>query len=57
MTKDEKNKRVRFTFRIPEKLFSLLKIKANEQGLSINAFILHILWNWVDKEGKDELAR
>lgn len=43
MTKDN---RVRFTFRIPENIFEKLKAEAMLRGVSVNAFILQILWDW-----------
>ena len=46
MTKD---KRVRFTLRLPNNLIEDLKNQANRQGISINALILNILWEWVEK--------
>ena len=46
MTKDE---RERFTFRIPSKLIDLLRKEAVEKGVSLNALILQILWEWVEK--------
>lgn len=48
MTKDV---RKRFTFRLPDSLFDNLKKEADKQGLSLNALILQILWNWI-KENK-----
>lgn len=46
MTND---KRVRFTLRLPNNLIEKLKNQANRQGISINALILNILWEWVEK--------
>ncbi len=46
MTKDA---RKRFTFRLPGSLFDNLKKEADKQGLSLNAMILQILWEWVKK--------
>lgn len=44
MTKDEC---VRFTMRLPVKLRRALEIEANEKGVSVNALVLSILWDWV----------
>lgn len=44
MTIDEK---IRFTFRIPLKLFNAIKSEAKEQGVSANALILQIIWDWL----------
>lgn len=43
MTKDEC---VRFTMRLPVKLRRALEIEANEKGVSVNALVLSILWDW-----------
>lgn len=40
--------RKRFTFRLPDGLFEKLKNKADKQGLSLNAMILQILWDWME---------
>lgn len=45
MTKDA---RTRFTFRLPEELYQILKGKAAVKGVSVNAIILQILWEWLD---------
>lgn len=50
MSKDE---RKRFTFRIPEELYVRLKEEAEKQGVSFNALILQILWQWVREEEKE----
>lgn len=44
------DERARFTLRLPEKLFESLGKEATEVGVSLNALILQILWNWVRKE-------
>ncbi len=49
MTKDL---RKRFTFRLPSDLFADLKSEAEKQGLSLNAVILKILWDWVEEKRK-----
>ena len=51
MTKD---KRVRFTLRLPNNLIECLRKEANKQGVSINALILNILWEWVEKNSKNK---
>ncbi len=45
MTKDA---RTRFTFRLPEELYETLKDKAAVKGVSVNAIILQILWEWLE---------
>ena len=42
------------TVRAPEDLQEELKIRAGKQGLTRNALILNILWDWVKKEKKRE---
>ena len=50
MTKSDK--RARYTFRLPQELLSVLKKESNEIGVSVNALILQILWEWAEsKEG------
>lgn len=41
----------RFTFRIPKKLLDALKGEAEEVGVSVNALILNILWDWAKQNG------
>lgn len=43
----KKDIRVRYTLRLPSKLFDIIGAKANELGQPINALILQILWDWV----------
>lgn len=50
MTKDT---RKRFTFRLPGSLFDNLKKEADKQGLSLNAMILQILWEWTKQKWLD----
>lgn len=47
MVKDE---RARFTFRMPRQLIELIKDRACQQGVSLNALILQILWDWAKKQ-------
>ncbi|WP_158570854.1 hypothetical protein [Roseburia sp. OF03-24] len=42
------------TVRAPEDLQEELKIRAGKQGLTRNALVLNILWDWVKKEKKRE---
>ena len=48
-----KDERVRFTFRLPNPLFQQLKKRSDDLGVSVNALILQILWDW--KENKKNL--
>lgn len=41
----------RFTLRLPRQLFEKVKAEADQIGVSCNALILQILWDWVKKEG------
>lgn len=45
--------RTRFTFRIPEELLNSLKYESERIGVSVNALILQILWEWVEKKEKE----
>ena len=36
------------TLRLPTKLFDVLHKQAKAKGLTLNALLLHILWEWVD---------
>lgn len=46
------NDRVRFTFRLPSDLFEKVNQMAFNQGVSKNALILQILWDYMQsKEG------
>lgn len=42
--------RERFTLRIPTPLFEQLQKEAEESGVSLNAFILQILWEWAGQK-------
>lgn len=44
-----KEKRIRFTLRLTNNLIEDLRKEANKQGVSINALILNILWEWLEK--------
>lgn len=46
--------RERFTLRLPSALFQLLKTEADKIGVSVNACILKILWDWA--ENNDDSA-
>ena len=41
----------RFTFRLPESLFERAKAEAKRQGISANALLIHILWDWAEQNG------
>ena len=45
--------RERFTFRVPAKLMEKVREQSDELGVSVNAFILQVLWDWAmrEKEG------
>lgn len=44
--------RARFTFRMPESLYQVLDERADELGVSKNALILQILWDYVKQKGE-----
>ena len=46
MTKDA---RCRYTLRLPATLYEQLGSESSKQGISINALILQILWEWAEK--------
>lgn len=48
----KEDNRVRFTFRMPDTLFEELKRRAEKVGVSTNALILQILWDWADQNQK-----
>lgn len=48
----KKDARERFTLRLPTTLFSKLQTNGEELGVSTNALILQILWNWMEQKEK-----
>ena len=42
--------KVRFTFRLPNHLFQQIKSQSDNLGVSINALMLQILWDWVGNQ-------
>lgn len=42
--------RKRYTFRMPEELYQIAKTKADRLGISMNALLLDILWEWKKNE-------
>jgi len=49
MTKDT---RARYTFRLPNTLLEKIKHQAYITGVSSNALILQILWDWIEQDKK-----
>ena len=47
MTNDD---RCRFTLRTPRELFVHIEKDAEKFGISLNALILQILWDWVKRQ-------
>ncbi len=43
------DERVRFTFRVPDKLAEKLRKESERLGVTVNALILQILWDWEKK--------
>lgn len=41
--------RERFTLRMPTNLMETLQCQSKSIGVSLNAFILQILWEWIEK--------
>lgn len=50
----KKDDRLRFTLRIPETLFSLVKDAATQTGVATNAMILQILLQWTKENVHDK---
>lgn len=50
MTKADNRRR--FTFRIPKDLLEKVKMESQKKGVSLNAFILRILDEWIDERKK-----
>ena len=42
------------TLRAPETLLARLKQSAKEQGHTLNALILQILWEWAERQTKEK---
>ena len=38
------------TTRPPEELHKQLKYRANKKGLTLNALVIQILWEWIERE-------
>ena len=38
------------TTRPPEELHKQLKYSANKKGLTLNALVIQILWEWIERE-------
>ena len=34
----------------PQKLFDVLKKEAKQKGISVNALILSIIWDWIENQ-------
>ena len=51
----KKDARERFTLRLPSVLFSELQSNGEELGVSTNALILQILWNWMEQKENQDL--
>lgn len=45
--------RERFTLRMPKRLYEAIGEQATETGVSLNALILHILWDWLKENEQD----
>ena len=42
--------RTRFTLRLPNSLYQELDERSKQIGVSVNALILQILWEWIEKK-------
>ena len=45
----KKDNRERFTLRFPTDLYNKIKTVADRQGISSNALIIEILWEWIEQ--------
>ena len=45
------------TVRAPSELQKLLKDKAKQNGLTRNALVLHILWEWIKREDSNNVSK
>ena len=45
--------RERFTLRMPKRLYEAIGEQATKTGVSLNALILHILWDWLKENEQD----
>lgn len=48
--------RKRYTFRLPNELYEELEEQATKQGISVNALILRILWEWEEAGRKKSMS-
>ena len=52
------NDKVRFTLRVNEELYNALKAECKRTGVSLNALIVQILWEWLEisneRDGAEE---
>lgn len=46
--------RERFTLRMPTRLYEMLQGEADKLGVSINAMVLNILWEWAEENKQSE---
>lgn len=42
--------REQITIRLPAELLNLIKTEADKKGVSVNSQILHILWEYLEKQ-------
>ena len=48
---------IRFTFRMPKELSEKIKYVSSKNGVSVNAQILQILWEWVKRNESEKQGR
>ncbi len=44
------------TIRLPDELHEKLKSQAGQKGMTFNAYILSLLWDWLESEVKKVLS-
>ena len=46
----KKDERMRFTLRMPQEIFQSIGSEASLRGIPLNALILQILWEWLERK-------
>ena len=50
----ERRRHIQILIRAPEELKQALKEKSMKMGITLNALILQILWEWIEKKAGGE---
>lgn len=46
---------IQTTFRLPEKMYEVLKVEAKKRGMTMNAFVISVLWKNVEVNFRREV--